>query len=48
MQQIAEHYAKPMHGELGGSFARVNDFNHQFFLRWGKLNLICIMVIRLT
>jgi hypothetical protein len=35
MQQIAEHYAKPMHGELGGSFARVNDFNHQFFLRWG-------------
>lgn len=37
MQQIAEHYAKPVHGELGGSFARVNDFNHEFFLRWGKI-----------
>ncbi len=38
MQQIAEHYAKPIHGELGGSFARVNDFNHKFFLRWGKID----------
>jgi len=38
MQQIAEHFAKPVHGELGGSFARVNDFNHQFFLRWGKID----------
>lgn len=33
----AEHYAKPIRGELGGSFARVNDFNHKFFLRWGKI-----------
>ena len=38
MHQIAEHYAKPLHGELGGSFARVNDFNHKFFLRWGKID----------
>ncbi|NOQ13943.1 MAG: phosphatidylserine/phosphatidylglycerophosphate/cardiolipin synthase family protein [Methyloprofundus sp.] len=38
MQQIAEHYAKPLHAELGGSFARVNDFNHKFFLRWGKID----------
>ncbi|MFI3189748.1 phospholipase [Crenothrix sp. D3] len=38
MQQIAEHYAKPVQGELGRSFARVNDFNHQFFLRWGKID----------
>lgn len=37
MQPIAEHFAKPTHGELGGSFARENDFNHQFFLRWGKI-----------
>ena len=35
--QIAEHYVKPIQGELGGSFARVNDFNHKFFLRWGKI-----------
>ncbi|MDQ7091009.1 MAG: phospholipase D-like domain-containing protein [Methylococcales bacterium] len=36
--QIAEHYAKPVQGELGGSFARTNDFNHKFFLRWGKID----------
>ena len=35
---IAEDYAKPLEGELGGSFARVNDFNHKFFLRWGKID----------
>jgi len=35
--QIAEYYAKPTRGELGDSFARVNDFNHKFFLRWGKI-----------
>jgi hypothetical protein len=35
---IAEHFAKPICGELGGSFARVNDFNHEFFLRWGKID----------
>jgi len=37
MEQIAEHYAKPIRGELGPSFARVNDFNDKFFLRWGKI-----------
>lgn len=36
--QFAEQYAKPIHGELGGSFARVNDFNHEFFIRWGKID----------
>lgn len=35
--EIAEHYAKPIYGELGGSFARVNDSNHEFFIRWGKI-----------
>jgi hypothetical protein len=38
MQQIAEDYAKPVHGELGRSFARTNDFNDNFFLRWGKID----------
>lgn len=42
--EIAEHYAKPVSGELGGSFARVNDCKQQFFVRWGKLNLKCFMV----
>lgn len=37
MEQIAEHYAKPVQGELGRSFARVNDFNDKFFIRWGKI-----------
>jgi len=36
--EFAEHYAKPFHGELGGTFARVNDFNHEFFIRWGKID----------
>lgn len=36
--QIAEHYAKPICGELGGSFARVNDSNDEFFVRWGKID----------
>ena len=38
MQQIAEDYAKPIQGELGRSFARTNDFNDKFFLRWGKID----------
>ena len=38
MQQIAEDYAKPVHAELGPSFARTNDFNDKFFLRWGKID----------
>ena len=33
----AEHYAKPVHGHLGGYFQRVNDFNHTFDIRWGKI-----------
>ena len=28
MQQIAEHYAKPVVGELGTSFARLNDIEN--------------------
>jgi phosphatidylserine/phosphatidylglycerophosphate/cardiolipin synthase-like enzyme len=34
----AEKYALPAHGDLGGSFMRVNDFNEQFHLRWGKIS----------
>jgi len=34
----AENFARPVHGNLGGSFVRVNDFNEQFFLRWGRIN----------
>ena len=37
MQQIAEHYATPIQGELGKAFLRTNDFNEKFFLRWGKI-----------
>lgn len=33
----AEHYAVPVHGNLGGSFVRTNDFNEKFYLRWGKI-----------
>ncbi len=36
--QFAEHFAKPLRGQLGGAFARVNDYNDQFFVRWGKLD----------
>jgi len=36
--QIAEHYAIPAHGNLGGSFQRVNDFNDKFHIRWRKLH----------
>lgn len=36
--QLAEHYAKPIRGEMGGAFARVNDFNDEFFIRWGKID----------
>ena len=34
---IAEHYAMPVHGHLGGYFQRVNDFNDKFDIRWGKI-----------
>jgi hypothetical protein len=36
--QIAEDYVRPVRGELGGAFARVNDFNDEFFIRWGKID----------
>jgi hypothetical protein len=36
----AETYAVPVHGNLGGYFARVNDFNEKFFLRWGKIRFV--------
>ena len=35
--QIAEHYAMPVHGHLGGYFQRVNDYNDKFDIRWGKI-----------
>jgi len=34
----AEHFATPVHGTLGGSFARRNDFNEEFYLRWGRID----------
>ncbi|MFZ4539081.1 phospholipase D-like domain-containing protein [Propionivibrio sp.] len=34
----AEEYAVPVHGNLGGSFVRVNDFNEPFQLRFGRIN----------
>jgi hypothetical protein len=36
--QFAEQYAMPRHGNMGGSFQRVNDFNDKFYLRWGKID----------
>ncbi len=36
--QTAENYVEPIDGELGGSFARLNDFKHEFFVRWGRIN----------
>lgn len=35
--QIAEHYARPVFGKLGGYFQRVNDFRDTFSIRWGKI-----------
>jgi len=34
---IAEQYATPRQGTLGGFFPRSNDFNDLFYLRWGKI-----------
>ncbi|NOT85233.1 MAG: phosphatidylserine/phosphatidylglycerophosphate/cardiolipin synthase family protein [Methylococcaceae bacterium] len=34
----AEQFAKPIHGNLGGFFQRVNDFNDKFYIRWGKID----------
>jgi hypothetical protein len=35
--KTAETYAVPVHANLGTPFARVNDFNETFHLRWGKI-----------
>ncbi len=34
---LAEHYAMPVHGHLGGYFQRANDLNEKFDVRWGKI-----------
>jgi hypothetical protein len=33
----AEQFVKPVHGQLGGFFPRVNDYNDSFNIRWGKI-----------
>lgn len=35
--QVAEHYARPVFGKLGGFFQRVNDFKDTFSIRWGRI-----------
>lgn len=35
--QIAEHYARPFYGQLGGYFQRINDISDTFDIRWGKI-----------
>ena len=35
--KCAEDYAVPIEGELGVLFARRNEFNETFFLRWGRI-----------
>ncbi|PPD25683.1 MAG: phospholipase, partial [Methylomonas sp.] len=35
--QLAEHYARPVFGKLGGFFQRVNDFKDTFNIRWGRI-----------
>ncbi len=35
---VAEQFARPMQGALGGFFPRANDFNEVFKLRWGKID----------
>lgn len=35
--QVAEHYAKPVFGKLGGCFQRSNDFKENFSIRWGRI-----------
>ena len=44
--QIAEHYASPTHGNMGGSFQRVNDFNDKFYIRWGKIDFDVFFGVR--
>ncbi|WP_256361086.1 hypothetical protein [Methylomonas koyamae] len=36
--QVAEHYARPVFGKLGGCFQRSNDFRESFDIRWGKID----------
>lgn len=36
--QPAEHYATPVHGQLGGFFSRSNDLKESFSVRWGKID----------
>ncbi|MDO9106275.1 MAG: phospholipase D-like domain-containing protein [Methylovulum sp.] len=36
--QSAEHYAMPVHGNLGGYFQRINDIKETFDVRWGKID----------
>ena len=35
--QIAEHYARPVFGKLGGYFPRQNDIKDTFHIRWGRI-----------
>jgi hypothetical protein len=35
--KTAETYAIPVRGNLGTYFARVNDFDEKFYLRWGRI-----------
>jgi hypothetical protein len=37
---VAETYATPVHGHLGGSFTRRNEFNEEFRLRWGRIDFV--------
>jgi hypothetical protein len=34
----AEHYARPVHGNLGSSFIKYNDMREPFQIRWGKID----------
>ena len=36
--QFAEQYARPVQGQLGGFFQRINDYRDSFDLRWGKID----------
>ena len=44
--KTAETYAVPMHANLGMPFARTNDFNEKFYLRWGKITFDVAFGIR--
>ena len=38
VMEFAEEIAVPMEGELGPSFARSNDLQETFRLRWGRIH----------